>query len=105
MPKIRVEPSGIEFAAKDGDTLMDAAHEAGYYWPTTCGGQAICTTCATVVIEGEQHLDDMGRSERAALEEGRGSAGPKHFRLGCQARVQGGDVVVRKPGVGPIKLS
>lgn len=104
MPQVRIEPSGIEFDAREGETLMDAAHEAGYYWPTTCGGQAICTTCACVIVEGADGVDAMGRAERAALEEGRGAMGPARFRLGCQAHVYG-DVVVRKPGVGPIKLS
>ncbi len=38
-------PDEIVIAAEDGQTIMDAAHDAGYYWPTTCGGEGICTTC------------------------------------------------------------
>lgn len=81
---------------------MAAAHEAGYYWPTTCGGQGICTSCACNVEEGTQHLDEMGRSERRTLSEERGEAALRsgRLRLACQARLSG-DVVVTKRGVRP----
>ncbi len=39
MPRVRIVPGGIEYEAADGDTIMGAALAAGYYWPTTCGGQ------------------------------------------------------------------
>ncbi len=95
---IRVEPAGIEFEASDGDTIMAAAMAAGYYWPTTCGGQGICTTCACVIVEGAERVEPMGRSERRTLAEGRDAAAVAKYRLGCQARVHG-DLVVEKPGV------
>ena len=98
MITIRVEPSGISIAATDGDTIMAAANAAGYYWPTTCGGQAMCTSCACVITEGMEHVDPMGRSERKALIEGRGEAAVAKLRLACQTRIHG-DVVVEKPGV------
>lgn len=101
MPRVRVEPSGIEYEAVDGDTIMGAAQSAGYYWPTTCGGEGRCTTCACIVTEGQAHVEPMGRSERKALVEGRNEAAPARYRLACQARLHG-DIVVEKPGVRPV---
>lgn len=92
-----MEPAGFEFEATDGETVMAAARAIGYYWPTTCGGEARCTTCASEVIAGGDNLSPMGRAETRAFEENRGRV-PAGLRLACQARVLG-DVTVRKPGV------
>ncbi len=98
MHQIRIEPSGIEYEAADGETIMGAAMAAGYYWPTTCGGEGRCTTCACVIVEGAEGVEPMGRSERKALAEGRDEAAIGRYRLACQTRVHG-DLVVEKPGV------
>ena len=97
---IRVLPDGLLIEAEDGQTIMDAAHNAGFYWPTTCGGQGICTTCTCVVEEGVANLDAAGRSEHRTLVEERGEAALRsgRLRLACQARVKG-DVVVTKRSV------
>jgi 2Fe-2S ferredoxin len=101
MPTIRVLPLEATIDAAPGATLMEAARAAGYYWPTTCGGEARCTTCACEVIEGAPALSEMGRAERRALVDERGEGVlATATRLACQARVMGeGPVVVRKPGV------
>ena len=102
MPKVRVLPDDILIEAEDGQTIMDAAHNAGLYWPTTCGGEGICTTCACTVDDGVPHLDPMGRGELKTLSEDRDPktlAGGK-LRLACQARVHG-DVTLTKRGVHP----
>ena len=100
MAKVRVLPDGIEFEAKDGDTVMGAAHEAGLYWPTTCGGQGICTSCACSVEAGGENLDEMGRGELKTLREEMGemTIRARRLRLACQARVHG-DITVTKRGV------
>ena len=101
MPRIRVLPLDVEIAATDGDTVMGAAQIAGYYWPTTCGGEARSTTCACQVVAGAEALTPMGRAERRALvaERGEGILS-KPVRLACQARVTGAhDITVEKPGV------
>jgi len=102
MARVRVEPESFEFEAADGQTIMDAAHESGLYWPTTCGGQGICTSCACTVENGANNLDPMGRSELKTLAEEMGEATVKarRLRLACQARVHG-DVAVTKRGVRP----
>lgn len=102
MARVIVLPDGIRFEAKDGQTIMDAAHEAGLFWPTTCGGQGICTTCACVVESGAESLQPMGRSELKSLSEDlpAPTVRARRLRLACQARVTG-DVTVTKRGVRP----
>jgi 2Fe-2S ferredoxin len=101
MSRIRVEPLAVEYEAAAGETVMGAAQTQGYYWPTTCGGEGRCTTCACEVVAGRELLTEMGRSERVTLVAERGERVlATGVRLACQARVMGeGLVVVRKVGV------
>ena len=104
MSTIRILPLDAEITAGPGATIMGAARALGFYWPTTCGGEGRCTTCACEIVEGGDALVPMGRSERAVLVEERGSAVlATPLRLACQARVEGGGamIVVRKNGVLP----
>ena len=99
MPKVTIQPLNVEIEAPGGETIMAAAQREGYYWPTTCGGEGRCTTCACVVISGMNHLSERGRFEAKVLTEERGPAVlEKPIRLACQAHVYG-DVVVEKTGV------
>ena len=102
MATVIVNPDGITFEAKAGQTIMDAAHKAGLFWPTTCGGQGICTTCTCVVDAGAENLDQMGRSELKTLTADlpEPTVRARRLRLACQARVMG-DVTVTKRGVRP----
>jgi 2Fe-2S ferredoxin len=104
MPTIIVQPSGIRIEAATNDTVMGAANASGYYWPTTCGGECRCTTCAITVISGAENLSELGRAESKTLMQERGpKAIASGMRLACQARVQG-DIEVHKPGVRPASL-
>jgi 2Fe-2S ferredoxin len=102
MGTVVVLPEGITFEAKDGQTIMDAAHDAGLFWPTTCGGQGICTTCTCTVEAGAENLDEMGRAELKTLigDLSAATIRSRRLRLACQARVSG-DVTVTKRGVRP----
>jgi 2Fe-2S ferredoxin len=101
MTKVTVLPANIEFEAQIGETIMGAAQAHGYYWPTTCGGQGICTTCLSEVVGGGDALAEMSRSERKTLIEDRGEAILRRpVRLACQAAVLlPGAVTVQKLGV------
>jgi ferredoxin, 2Fe-2S len=106
MARITVLPEGIEFEANPGETMMAAANARGLYWPTTCGGQGICTTCLTEVVSGAEHLLEMGRSERKTLAGERGeSILQRPVRLACQTVVRDGPVVVKKSGVRPAEAA
>jgi len=97
------QPLAVEIEAGDDATVMRAAQARGYYWPTTCGGEGRCTTCACDVIEGADALSPMGRAEERTLVAERGPAVLRSsVRLACQARIRGDrTVTVRKPGVRP----
>lgn len=101
MTRVTILPADLEIEVKPGDTLMAAAQALGLYWPTTCGGQAICTTCLTEIVSGSELLAEMGRSERKTLTAERGEAIlSKPMRLACQATVlRDGIMTVNKPGV------
>lgn len=96
-----MNPGAYEYEAQVGETLMDAAKGRGYYWPTTCGGQGICTTCLSEIVSGAGLLAEMGRGERKVLAAERGEAIlRKPVRLACQATVLAeGTIEVTKPGV------
>jgi 2Fe-2S ferredoxin len=101
MARVTILPVNLEIEVKPGDTLMGAAQGLGFYWPTTCGGQAICTTCLTEIVSGGDLLAGMGRSERKTLVAERGEAIlSRPVRLACQATVlRDGTITVNKPGV------
>jgi 2Fe-2S ferredoxin len=103
MATIRILPLDIEIEAADDATVMGAAQALGYYWPTTCGGEGRCTTCACEVHEGAHLLAGMGKAERASLVLERGERVVEtNVRLACQARIVGsGTIVVKKIGVRP----
>jgi len=103
MTKVTILPANLKIEVKPGDALMGAAQSLGYYWPTTCGGQGICTTCLTEVVNGDELLAEMSRSERKTLIAERGEAIlGRPVRLACQATVLGdGAITVNKPGVRP----
>src|SRR5688572_24949446 len=101
MTTVRVMPAEISFEARVGQTLMEAAHLHGLYWPTTCGGQGTCTTCLSEIVSGQENLAEMGRNERKRLVSERSEAFlQKPMRLACQAGISGdGQIAVTKMGV------
>ena len=99
MPKVTIRPKNIVVEAPEGTTIMRAAQVAGYYWPTTCGGEGRCTSCDCVIINGMDQLSPRGPSEERVLADERGAGIlDQPVRLACQAQVHG-DVEVEKPGV------
>lgn len=105
MTQIRILPLEIEIEGAHGETIMGAAQAHGFYWPTTCGGEGRCTTCACEVVEGASMLEPRGRAESRTLVEERGEAVLRStVRLACQARLRpgaDGRMIVRKAGVRP----
>lgn len=99
MPKVIIRPLDVELEVPEGATIMAAAQEQGYYWPTTCGGEGRCTTCACLVIDGLERLSPRGRSEERVLVAERGAKVLEQpIRLACLAQVFG-DVELQKVGV------
>jgi ferredoxin, 2Fe-2S len=76
--------------ARTGDTLLDAALDAGIELPHECGGNCTCTTCHVRIIAGGEHLSPMEPPEDERLE----STPLRDWRsrLACQAILCGGAV-------------
>ena len=100
--RIRIEPSGLEVLAAEGESVMAAARRHGLRWPTVCGGLGTCRTCYLVVVDGAEHFSPAGPGEAEAITEITRTFGRRAepVRLACQANVSG-DVVVSKYGVRP----
>ena len=98
--RIRIEPSGIELHAADGESVMQAATRHGLHWPTVCGGNGTCRTCYLVVVDGADSFLPPAAGEAEAIRLINRSFGhPREpIRLACQAGICG-DVVVSKYGV------
>jgi 2Fe-2S ferredoxin len=96
MPRVTFQPAGRAVEVQPGTLVVDAAEAAGVVLPANCGGVCACTTCHVWVEVGAGTLSEIGEREDDKLSEAMGLR--PESRLGCQARVGTGDVVVRIPG-------
>ena len=95
MAKITFENTGETFEVADGSSVLECAIDNMIPLDHDCGGNCACTTCQVWVESGMENIVPMSEDEKALLE-----ANDKledGARLGCQSRVQSGDVVVRYP--------
>lgn len=97
--RVTVEPLGVVFELRPDETLMAAAHRAGYWWPTICKGNAQCNRCAVRVIDGAGLLP-YSTTELAGLRNVLWRSGEEDHadRLACQLRADA-DAIVEKRGV------
>ena len=102
MPIVRVDPLGAELELLRGEAVAVGAWRLGYWWPTSCWGQADCMLCRTSVVEGEDRVvpADDEELEAVRLKLPRSAQRPG-TRLACRLIVTGDGVVVRKEGVRP----
>lgn len=96
MPRVTFLPGGRSVVVPVGTLVIDAAEEAGVFLPGNCGGVCACTTCHVWIEAGAESLSEIAEREDDKLSEAMGLSAES--RLGCQARVGSGDVVVRIPG-------
>jgi ferredoxin len=78
-----------DVACAAGMTLLEASEHTAHPLDSDCGGFAACNACRVEVLEGESALTPREPAEDPFLE------GPTQ-RLGCQARIVGARVVVRR---------
>ena len=96
---VTIEPSGLTVSVPHGERLMQAARDAGLWWPNQCDMECRCAGCFVTVLAGAEGLSEMGRAEAEALRNQRGAAAlAEPIRLACQLGVYG-DATVRKTGV------
>ncbi|MBK9170346.1 MAG: 2Fe-2S iron-sulfur cluster binding domain-containing protein [Bryobacterales bacterium] len=105
MPKVTFLPANVTVEFEEGKlpykhhglpgSLLDIALNFGVQLEHACGGSCACTTCHVVVKDGEGHLSEMQDDEMDRLDTAADLT--LHSRLGCQAVVKGGDVIVSIP--------
>ena len=82
---------GLRVTCAEGETIFEVALRAGKPLSSACGAKASCGLCRVKVLGGEEHLSAFNANEKRHL-------GNVYFitkiRLGCQAQVAGGDVLV-----------
>lgn len=94
MPSIFFKHANRKVDVAKGTTVLDAALDHGLSMYHTCGGNASCSTCRVLVLDGAGNLSPAESAETQVLEAF--DLRPP-FRLGCQAEVKGGDVTVEVP--------
>ena len=99
MPKLTfLNPHGAKSDApltvecKRGQTILDAAEEAGARVGHACGGNLACSTCHVYVEQGRDSLGEVADKENDCLDKAF-DVRPES-RLGCQCKLADEDVVV-----------
>lgn len=85
MPRIRLEPLGINLNVTEAEVLLQALKRAKVEMDAVCEGKGICGTCALQIFEGEAALTPMKTLEMATLKNVRKD--PEKYRLTCQTHV------------------
>lgn len=87
--KVQVEPLGLSFTVKEGQSVLDAALEAKILLPYSCRGGS-CSTCKAKVVAGDF---DAGQAPAQILMADELEAG---YSLMCQAHPKS-DMVIESP--------
>lgn len=101
MAEIRFLPDHKIVETKKSQTILSAALKAGIPHTHACGGNARCSTCRVMVIEGiESCSEPTWKETRIVKKLGFNSA----FRLACQTVVDG-QVTVRRLVIDPADVA
>ena len=100
MPNVQVLPLGLTLQVADEQTVMAAAHDAGFIWPTECEANASCGLCVSIIREGIENCGPMPADEEETLVRTLGLL-PQDRRLACRLTVTG-PVTLTKRGVRPV---
>lgn len=90
--RIRIEPSGQQFEAQGGETLLQGALRQGVMLPHNCGNGS-CGSCRILCVSGDTHAP---AAEARALSDAQRAEG---FILACQAQPRS-DLVLHSERVG-----
>lgn len=61
--KVKFVPQNVEYEIKQGQTVMDLAHEKNLPVRSTCNGLPSCAECRVKVVDGEWNLNPPSRKE------------------------------------------
>jgi len=89
------QPHGKRIEAVKGETLLEAAIDAGVGINSICGGRGLCGKCRVIVREGGENLSPPTEAERRTLSR---EDFINNFRLACQARIEKkGQILIEVP--------
>jgi len=102
--KVKFVPQNVELEIKQGQSVMDLAHQNGIEIRSTCNGLPSCAECRVKVVDGEWNLNPPSRKELGLI--GTGFYIDQR-RLSCQMLCFGDVTVdlqeqVEKAGEGPV---
>lgn len=92
MSKIDCLPDLRSVEINQTETVLAALLANGIEHTNICGGNAHCSTCRIMIIEGEKNCSPLTDSERALAKQ---LDFPVHVRLACQTKVTG-DISIRR---------
>jgi adenylate cyclase len=92
MPTIQYLPDGKEIEISEGETILQAALRAGIAMTHICGGNARCSTCRVIILQGLENCAPRNAKEQAIAELLQFSPA---IRLACQT-LAAGDVKLRR---------
>lgn len=90
--KNRVLTQDYSYEADDGLTILEVAETHGIPVGSNCGGVCGCSTCHVHVEQGADSLEEIDDDEEDRLD--RAFDVRLNSRLGCQAAINGKDLVV-----------
>jgi len=92
MPKVEYVLYGKKFETERETTILKVSLQAGVPHTCVCGGNARCSTCRVIIVEGLEFCTPRNAKEQALAER-------LHFdsriRLACQTKITG-DVKLRR---------
>jgi len=65
--KVKFVPQEVEFEIKQGQSVMDLAHEKGIPVHSTCNGMPSCAECRVRVIDGDWNVNPPSRKELSLI--------------------------------------
>ncbi|KAE9526369.1 MULTISPECIES: ISC system 2Fe-2S type ferredoxin [Testudinibacter] len=95
LPHESLCPEGMVVEAERGESILDAALNAGIEIEHACEKSCACTTCHVVVREGFDSLNESSDLEEDMLDKAWGLE--IESRLSCQAVVGNQDLVIDIP--------
>ncbi|MFS8859189.1 2Fe-2S iron-sulfur cluster-binding protein [Synechococcus sp. B60.1] len=90
--RITCYPDNLTFEANPLLTILENLLQAGVRHVHACGGNAACSTCRIMILEGSQNCRSMTPAEKKLAER---LDLPVHIRLACQTRITG-DVTLQR---------
>ncbi len=95
LPHQELCPDGAVVEVENGTSVLDAALKNGIGIEHACEKVCACTTCHVVIREGFDSLAESDELEDDLLDKAWGLE--PDSRLGCQAKLNGEDLVVEIP--------